>query len=535
MTYCRQISTKKWLSEKKEAVLKTANALFQMTSGLAMAGLMVSCAHRVTIRPLPLPGSDPARELAAARAAFLPISRGNPTATETKSYNDSVRRVLQHAHPDGANGWSIGAATVPVDDRLHGVVDAGEAIAVLPADSLRVRGFRKHIVTDGVGAPVVLHFPAAGLTPQEGRFQPATAVLEFDGPDATPRVVLHDTLAESESAHGPLRADFTAPLASRFAALKRQRINLPALLLPEKFSDELGVTQFDAVDPAKIPVVFIHGLKSAPITWRNTMNELRADPLIRARYEFWTYGYGTGVPLPFSAMKLREALAGVATYREHLGAKTGDMVLIGHSMGGLLSRIMTERSGDENWYELFTMPVEELPLPENDREILRRMAYFEPLPYVRRVAFIATPHGGSRIADDPIGQVTAQLIRLPTQLISLSTSVIRAPFSLLTPAGQQVVARPPTSIHQLESKSDLLRRLKSMPLNPRVTFHSIIGNLGLPGPLATSTDGVVPYASAHLEGVKSEKIVPTWHNAHLHPESIAELRRILREHLGTGP
>lgn len=482
-----------------------------------------------------MPGNDPVRELASARAAFREIASGKPTAAEKKIYNESVCRVLQHAKPDGVGGWSIGETTLPVDDRLQGIVDASEAIAARPADSLRVRGFRERILTDGVGAPVVLHFPAEGLAPLEGRYQPATAMLEFDGPDAAPRVVLYDTLAESESARGPLRADYTAPLASRFAAQKRQRINLPALLLPEKFSDELGVTQLDAVDSAKIPVVFIHGLKSTPITWRDTMNELRADPLIRARYEFWTYGYGTGVPLPYSAMKLREALGGVATYRQHLGAKTDDMVLIGHSMGGLLSRIMTERSGDEVWYELFTLPVEELPLPENDREILRRMAYFEPLPFVRRVVFVATPHGGSKIADDPIGQVTAQLIRLPSQLISLSASVIRAPFSLLTPAGQQVITRPPTSIHQLESKSDLLRRLKSMPLNPRVTYHSIIGNLGLPGPLAAGTDGVVPYASAHLDGVKSEKIVPAWHNAHLHPEAIAEMRRILREHLGAAP
>jgi hypothetical protein len=193
---------------------------------------------------------------------------------------------------------------------------------------------------------------------------------------------------------------------------------------------------------------------------------------------------------------------------------------------------MTERSGDEIWFELFTQPVDELPLPEKDREMLRRMAYFEPLPFVRRVIFASTPHGGSRIADITIGRVFSGLIQIPSQLISLSTSVVQAPFTLLTPAGQRVASQIPTSIDQLESQSELLLRLRAAPLNPGVAFHSIMGNQGKSVPDEQSTDGVVPYESSHIEGTRSEKIVPYSHNAHHHPEGIAEIRRILREHAG---
>jgi pimeloyl-ACP methyl ester carboxylesterase len=509
-------------------------------AGLALGWLSLfaaGCANHVTVSQIPVPRVDPVAEMASARGHYQRIAAGQGTAADIRAYNESVKRLIQRADLDDGE-LTIGDRPVPLDDRLEGLTRAEYAEKIKPADAMLIRGFRERVVVDGVGAPVVLQYPAEGYSSHKGRFQPATAILDFPGPDGEPRIILHDTLAQAEaSVNGsppqPLRADFTAPLASRFAAEDLQRINIPALLLFDRYASDLGMTRIDDTYPDKIPVVFVHGLKSSTITWRNVMNELRSDPLVRDRYEFWTFGYGTGAPIPFSAMKLREALQGMATYREHLGAKTTDVVLVGHSMGGLLSRLMTERSGDEVWYEYFKQPVEELPLSERDREILRRMAYFEPLPFVRRVTFIATPHGGSQIADNLIGQVSSSLIRLPVQLLNLSGSVIRAPFSLLTPAGERVVTRMPTSISQLASQSELLQRLKSMPLNPQVTFHSIIGDRGLGDALGESSDGVVPYSSAHLEGTRSETIVAAGHNAHLHPAAIAELSRILREHAAT--
>jgi hypothetical protein len=45
------------------------------------------------------------------------------------------------------------------------------------------------------------------------------------------------------------------------------------------------------------------------------------------------------------------------------------------------------------------------------------------------------------------------------------------------------------------------------------------------------TDGVVAYESAHIDGVASEVVVRSPHSTQGHPETIEEMRRILREHI----
>jgi hypothetical protein len=76
-----------------------------------------------------------------------------------------------------------------------------------------------------------------------------------------------------------------------------------------------------------------------------------------------------------------------------------------------------------------------------------------------------------------------------------------------------------------------------------VTFHSIIGT-SRPGPVASSTDTVVPYSSSHLDVipnpaerppfgtvVASECRVRSDHGVQRDREAIREVRRILLEHL----
>ncbi len=509
---------------------------------VAVSTLLASCAHRVSVAELPAPAIDPESDIASARTSWNRLRRDRDNPETRDEYNNAVTRVIHHAtinddETGAARSLTVGDRIIPLVDHLNGTSDLANVDRLWPADDMVIRGFRERVTVEGIGAPLVMRFPPEGYAPEEGRFQPATGILRFDGPGGAPQFVVHDTLAESDArlaagmAPARLRADYTAPLAARFAAEDRQRINLPAMLRPDKFDELLGLVQLDTTYPHKIPVVFVHGLKSSPNTWRDTLNELRADPVIREHFEFWTFGYTTGPPFPYSAMKLREALQGMAIFRRQMGAPTDDVVLVGHSMGGLLSRLMTEKSGDDVWFQFFNEPVDELPLPEEEREIIRNMAYFEPLPFVSRVVFIATPHGGSQMADDAIGRIFSQLIRLPSQLITLSTTVLSESVYALTPFGQAILGeRLPTSIDMLEADSELLNRLKADPLNPNVTFHSIIGDKGPEGD-REGTDGVVPYASAHLEGVASEKVVQSGHRAHQDPVAIAELDRILREHV----
>ena len=88
----------------------------------------------------------------------------------------------------------------------------------------------------------------------------------------------------------------------------------------------------------------------------------------------------------------------------------------------------------------------------------------------------------------------------------------------------------PSSIDELTFENPYLLTIDRLPRAPGVRGHSIIGRVGH-GPLETSSDGVIPYSSSHLEWVASEKIINRHHFLQDDPQTIAELRRILALHL----
>ena len=91
--------------------------------------------------------------------------------------------------------------------------------------------------------------------------------------------------------------------------------------------------------------------------------------------------------------------------------------------------------------------------------------------------------------------------------------------------------RPSNSVENMNPKHPFTRTLSSIPIDAGIAAHSIIAVRG-EGPLSGRTDGVVSYDSAHIEGVESEKIVQSSHSTQSHPETIEEVRRILRKHVG---
>jgi hypothetical protein len=117
------------------------------------------------------------------------------------------------------------------------------------------------------------------------------------------------------------------------------------------------------------------------------------------------------------------------------------------------------------------------------------------------------------------------LISLPTDLATTMKSEI--PTETLRKINN---GRLPNSVSNLAPNAPYLSVLNSESI--QAPYHSIIGNRGKPGPLAESTDGVVPYWSSHLDGAQSEVIVPGPHGACELPQTIAELDRILELHLG---
>jgi hypothetical protein len=114
---------------------------------------------------------------------------------------------------------------------------------------------------------------------------------------------------------------------------------------------------------------------------------------------------------------------------------------------------------------------------------------------------------------------------LPSAIISRTESILLNP--LLKNIGYK---RLPTGINGLSPRSPLLRPLDTLPI--KAPYHSIIGDRGR-GDTPNSSDGVVPYWSSHLAGAQSELIVPGPHGSFALPQTIAELKRILRLHLAS--
>jgi pimeloyl-ACP methyl ester carboxylesterase len=290
-----------------------------------------------------------------------------------------------------------------------------------------------------------------------------------------------------------------------------------------------GLSLLRPYERDKVPVIFIHGLWSNPCSWSRMIESLGADPTLRERYQFWTFGYSTGDPLPYSAMLLRSNLEEV---RHKFDPKGSDgafdkMVVIGHSMGGLLTKMMVQETGARLWQIVSDRPVDELTGDPADLDVFRRALIYKPRPEVRRVVFIATPHRGSQVDQGPLGHLGSRLIRLPDPLRATYTRLIarnRPDFF-----NERFRKGLPTSVDELEWQSPILMRLDELGLAPAAKAHSIIAVQHDP-PRASGSDGIVPYESAHLDGVASELLVSSGHLCQDKDAVIHEVRRILLQH-----
>ncbi len=331
----------------------------------------------------------------------------------------------------------------------------------------------------------------------------------------------------------PLEFDLTTPLAymwsksEQFRDADREKIS--NLIKPGDLSKKSGLTLLRPYEPGKIPVVMVHGLASSPLTWIPMINELMNDPRVRENYQFMLFAYPTGAHVPIAMSSLREALWQARTQFNTEGAAPDfdQMVLLGHSMGGLLCHSLAVSSGDRFWQLHSDRPFKEILGPPEVLTELRQFLFFEPMPSVRRVVYLATPHRGSDMSRGMIGRVSSSLIEDSDHIQKLlSTLIADNPDAF----DRKRFRRLPNSIETLSTNNPVLTALMEMKSGPDVTFHSIIG-ANRPGPPADSTDGVVPYRSSHLDGVASEKLVRSDHSVQKSPEAIQEVRRVLIEHL----
>jgi hypothetical protein len=370
--------------------------------------------------------------------------------------------------------------------------------------------------------PAKFYFPSVGVAGA------VTAVLDFKtaapNSKASREVVLSlydPTLRETVRIAGatrPLAADFTAPLAYYPYP---PFLGLMEAMRVDRYYRTAGLTMLQPYDPERIPVVFVHGLISEPGMWRDTIDAVESDPVLRGRFQFWAFGYPTGDPISISALQFRESLAGV--YR--LYPRTKDMVLISHSLGGLLSKMQTISTGRAAWNGVFGSDADRLYAKVPPDHLVKRALIFDANPRVKRVVFICVPHRGSPLADNSIGAIGLSLIHLPAQVVDAIQSQIG--HSLAVIGGKKGFVFPP-SVHGLSPKSTLLHALDTRSI--QASHHTIAGDRGK-GDTPNSSDGVVPYQSSHLSSAQSELIVPGPHGSFDLPQTVAEIQRILHLHL----
>lgn len=413
-----------------------------------------------------------------------------------------------------------------------------EDFDLIPADELQLRGrfVVPRVTRNGAGAALIaVRVPQAPeirkpfVPPRV--YLAVTAVAHFHGVKC--EIDFMDPLSvETTRLAGrtlPSQADFTAPLALGLAHERPERFGAAAMLNPEKFADKAGLIQVQPYEPNKIPVLLVHGLQSTPAAWAPMVNAFWADPVIRRNYQIWVFGYPSGYPIPYSAALLRRQLELLdKIYPNHRR-----IVLVGHSMGGLLSRLMiSDSGGDKLWRHFFGKSPAETNLSPASNALVKEALIFKGRRDVARVIFIATPHRGSMIAQGPIGRLASSLIHKPMQFARLSPEIFQASVVQQQDPAVMKLKRMPNSIDTLSPNDAFVKAMNNLSLVKSIPYHSIIGDRGR-GDTPNSSDGVVPYWSSHLDGAASEKIVPSNHSANENAQTIAEVVRILREHIAS--
>jgi pimeloyl-ACP methyl ester carboxylesterase len=371
--------------------------------------------------------------------------------------------------------------------------------------------------------------PRKYFLPRVGVACPVTAVLDFKQSGTAARGTREATLSLYDptrrnavplaGAQRPLTADFTAPLA--YYPEPGLLLGLMAMMRPQNYEQRSGLYMLEPYDPKRIPVVFVHGLMSVPQMWVPTIAAVESDPVLRGRYQFWVFAYPTGDPILLSALKLRESLEQV--YR--LYPKTKDMVLISHSMGGLLSQTQAVTTGRVLWDDVFQGDADRLYAAVPPDNLMKKALIFEANPRVRRIVFICVPHRGADLAINWVGSIGVGLIRLPGTILARVRDVGTG--TLQKDVG---IKHPPTGINGLSPRNPVLHGLDTLTIS--APYHSIIGDRGR-GNTPNSSDGVVAYWSSHVTGAQSEVIVPGPHGSFALPQTVSELKRILRLNLAT--
>ena len=457
-----------------------------------------------------------------------------------QSYQESDVSTL--SVPGGLRDWRL------TQSRAHGSVDPRDYDLVVPSSWVKPKGIKwERSYQDGFGAAMVGYRKATPermeedfLMPRMGRAIPLNASLQLSGNSA--RLMLRNIMVSDQATVQGRRVRLAADTSTALAFFYYSKVDLmgkwSAMIRPAKYSDMEGLGSLEPFRDDKIPLVMVHGLMSSAESWLPFIDMLLADPMVREKYQILMFNYPTGGPILTNAADLREALTQLQKEHNPTGnhPMMRQMVILGHSMGGLLSNMQIRDSGENLYDVIFKEDINELNLPAEEMALLRRAAFFKANPDINRAILLAAPLRGSKYASNQIGQFGAWLIRFPLNMVDAVLGDLQT-IDALTDIGQQMSERPINSINGLRPDNPILHEALELPVRRGVDIHSIIAQKDPKDPLQESSDGVVPYKSSHLSEAVSEVIVTdVSHRSMVEDErTVAEVLRILYLNAGVAP
>ena len=452
--------------------------------------------------------------MAAAQTALRQLQKTPRDEHAKNDYNYAVARVMSTIREAKLDPWSRPLQVPSADGEFvltHKFDPRPNYNPALydftPADHFDLHGtyVTQRTVKDGLGAPVVAvgkeeNKLAAANFSLPRIYYGVTVIANFKGNHCELEFV--DPLAkETVTLNGqsyPLAADFTVPLAVMLAATESRRFEIMRVFRPSNYEHTAQIKILQPYDPAKTVVLVVHGLMDSPATWTPMINYLRGHPEIRKNYQFWFYSYPSGYPYPYSASILREKLDAI----EKRYPINKPMVVVGHSMGGCISRLLITDSGDTLWKKNFGKSPDQMKLSPDNKKLLESALIFRHRPEVGRVIFIAAPLKGSNLANDWFGRLASKLVKAPTTLLKAGNDVMGL---VKFQPGDLQVKTIPNSVDTMSPNNKFVKCINTIPVTPGIPHHTIMGNRGKDGPPDCS-DGVVPYCSLSDSQTQSQGI-----------------------------
>lgn len=437
--------------------------------------------------------------------------------------------------------WSEGAVEIAGQRLFLELRDPSPNLAsrfriVLSTDvSMRMYQGRRN-VRPGYGVPVALISkrcegePACRLLPVSGVFRSATAWIEAGQGGGSLLVLGHPdrtAVARVGARSWPLAMDSSAFYAAGLEHSPVGRLAIWSFFGGRAFGRRAGVYLLEDYAAEKCPLIMVHGLASTPLTWARLSNAVWADAELRERFQVWQLLYETNDPMLVARREVERHLDEAWATLDPTAASRARrcIVLVGHSMGGVIARLLSSDSGEVIWEVAFTKRRAELKGDSNDLDVVDRMFHFKPYPGIRRAILIASPHRGSPTADAMLGRIMHAMTTKNSPDIRALQRVARSNPNAVPEGLRGIFTRGRiNSITTLRETEPVMRATHAILPAASIPYHTIAGRLPGTRPVG---DGIVPLESALLVGAQSQLVVASGHNVHESEEAIAEVLRIL--------